>query len=1201
MIKTITKISVVAGTLLAGSAIAQNPVISTPPAFCQGQSTSLSVNDFLNKGLVAYYPFNGNTNDLSGNAHNATATGVTLATDRFGVANRCYEFAGTSTYVQCPPATYFSGDYTISGWVNITNAEVWSRMIDFGNGPSSDNVLISLNPGGSGHINHSVYNGGSGSSLDSPDPLTLNQWVQITTTRVGNTVLLFVNGIPVYQNTGGMYAPNNVVRNNNYIGLSNWGSDGGVYGRMDDIRIYDHGLSVAEVAQLFNYENTAEAETAYSWSTGDSGTEITITPSGTTTYSVTATRDGVVSTGSIVVTPGLTDEPVTASASALICSGNGTITTATQEGVNYYLRNDLNDTIIAGPVAGTGSTVSFNTGNISASTTYNVYAVKPTGALELNGSDYGVIPASTGINSQFGSNQITAEGWFYPAVSTSYPMLIGESYLGDGNVKFSLYQDGTTIYGGFYDSGWHQISATITLNTWQHIACTYDQSELKLYINGALIASTPETASLPLGTEEWRVGLRWDLPDHYTGKIDELRIWNTARTQSEIQSGMNTCLTGTEPNLVLYYNFEEGTGTTLTDLAGGDQSGTLVNSDETAWAAGRETCSTCTIEMTAKPTITINPIADQVITNTNLICTGDATISLAGSEMGIDYFLRDESNDSLIAAAAGTGSAIDFTVTNLSDTTTYNIYAAKPGNAIAFNGSNYAETPLSGNLQFGTGDFSIEYWSKTSNSNTMVAVGGAGSGFDYWIGVASGLASVSISGSSALQGSTNISDNQWHHIAGIRSGNTLMIYVDGVLENSETNTNDASPTGVLAIGAFGGVGYNYVGTLDEVKIWSVARSATEVQSDMNSCMTGSEPGLSAYYKFENAGNLSTLVDAAGADNNGTLYNMNTSDWVTGTVVCSMCTLEMTTKPTVLVTPILDQTPSATASTVCFDGSSSITIPSSQVGVNYYLNSTNLGPVEGPVAGTGSALSFNVDNLQDGSDIYSVYAENASGSCNYTMSATVSFTVIPFISTTQTITLCAGESLTVGSSTYNSAGSYTDVLAGATCDSTVYTTLTIRNAIDNSTVIDNQGYINANLTGAGIAYAWIDCNDASPATLSTSQAYLPTVNGDYAVIIDDNGCVDTSACVPYYSTGVNENANAGTLKIYPNPNAGEFTIQAVAAGTYSIVNELGQLVQTVSLNAGTNFKCSVSGLKNGVYFLSGTIDGRVIKQKIVVVN
>jgi hydrogenase maturation factor len=84
------------------------PVITAQYApACAGHNDTIYANPFLTKGLVAYYPFNGNANDLSGNGYNATTVGVSLATDRFGNPNKCYNFAGTSTYVQCPSATYF--------------------------------------------------------------------------------------------------------------------------------------------------------------------------------------------------------------------------------------------------------------------------------------------------------------------------------------------------------------------------------------------------------------------------------------------------------------------------------------------------------------------------------------------------------------------------------------------------------------------------------------------------------------------------------------------------------------------------------------------------------------------------------------------------------------------------------------------------------------------------------------------------------------------------------------------------------------------------------------------------------------------------------------------------------------------------------------------------------------------------------------
>src|SRR5580704_12112208 len=91
-----------------------------------GITVKLHAQSFLTNGLVAYYPFNGNANDASGNGNNGMVFGATLATDRFGNANSAYYFDGISAYITVPLSnTVFSGDFTASIWFNAidyTNA-----------------------------------------------------------------------------------------------------------------------------------------------------------------------------------------------------------------------------------------------------------------------------------------------------------------------------------------------------------------------------------------------------------------------------------------------------------------------------------------------------------------------------------------------------------------------------------------------------------------------------------------------------------------------------------------------------------------------------------------------------------------------------------------------------------------------------------------------------------------------------------------------------------------------------------------------------------------------------------------------------------------------------------------------------------------------------------------------------------------------
>ena len=73
--------------------------------------------------------------------------------------------------------------------------------------------------------------------------------------------------------------------------------------------------------------------------------------------------------------------------------------------------------------------------------------------------------------------------------------------------------------------------------------------------------------------------LELDAGYYHTGKIDEVRIWDDVRTQAEIQDNMYKELVGNESNLVAYYNFNDGRGTSVLDLTSNDNNGTMTNMD----------------------------------------------------------------------------------------------------------------------------------------------------------------------------------------------------------------------------------------------------------------------------------------------------------------------------------------------------------------------------------------------------------------------------------------------------------------------------------------------------------------------------------------------------------------------------------------------------------------------------------------------
>ena len=131
-----------------------------------------------------------------------------------------------------------------------------------------------------------------------------------------------------------------------------------------------------------------------------------------------------------------------------------------------------------------------------------------------------------------------------------------------------------------------------------------------------------------------------------------------------------------------------------------------------------------------------------------------------------------------------------------------------------------------------------------------------------------------------LEGTTNVNDGQWHHIACVMNGLRKYLYVDGQLDATNPIIGDIDRTNdLLYFGEnSGNTGRNFDGLIDEVRIWNIDRTAAEIQDNRNIVLTGHENGLVAYYKFDmNSGTY--LYDHTGNGNVGRLQNMGNSDWV----------------------------------------------------------------------------------------------------------------------------------------------------------------------------------------------------------------------------------------------------------------------------------------------------------------------------------
>lgn len=181
---------------------------------------------------------------------------------------------------------------------------------------------------------------------------------------------------------------------------------------------------------------------------------------------------------------------------------------------------------------------------------------------------------------------------------------------------------------------------------------------------------------------------------------------------------------------------------------------------------------------------------------------------------------------------------------------------------------------------------------------------------------------------------------------------------------------------------------------------------------------------------------------------------------------------------------------------------------------------------------------------------------------------------------------------------NNSATYTIVGGASTsCDSLVTLNLTI--ITTDETVSQTNVTLTSNQSVG--TYQWIDCNGNTPITGETSQTFIATANGSYAVIITNNGCVDTSACYTVASVGVDENKLVD-FSVYPNPFENQLTISfsELINSSYSIdiQNAIGQVIYQFQ-PSNQEINLDLTEFNSGIYFVNirnskGTQTVKVIK-------
>ena len=135
-------------------------------------------------------------------------------------------------------------------WVRLTSATNGNRVFDFGNDTNTYMFLTPQN-GTSGTVRFAITTGGGGAEqqINGSSPLSTGAWHQVAVTLSGRTGVLYVDGVAVGTNSGMTVNPSGMgSTTNNYIGKSQSATDPYLNGRIDEFRIYNVGLSSAEIA-----------------------------------------------------------------------------------------------------------------------------------------------------------------------------------------------------------------------------------------------------------------------------------------------------------------------------------------------------------------------------------------------------------------------------------------------------------------------------------------------------------------------------------------------------------------------------------------------------------------------------------------------------------------------------------------------------------------------------------------------------------------------------------------------------------------------------------------------------------------------------------------------------------------------------------------------------------------------------------------
>ncbi len=345
-------------------------------------------------------------------------------------------------------------------------------------------------------------------------------------------------------------------------------------------------------------------------------------------------------------------------------------------------------------------------------------------------------------------------------------------------------------------------SGALRLNEWHHLAVAFDGSGTQLYLDGALVGSTPYTGGLATvsGPDRHFVGACSLNPTNsFHGQLKEVRLWRGVRSAEQIRKNLNNELTGTEPELVGLWNFADPAQPGR-DASPNHHDGKLMGNARTG-------------EATASGPMTVNARAG-----------GKDALVLDGVNAGV------ESKSGWFA--------------DVSDNFTMEFWAlptlARGAGTWGAEGQRFVLLPSHGTEQLG-GD---------PHAGAGVSLGTDGVAvFEHATNYLPRVADVQ----------TTITD--WVHVAVVYRNKTPSIYLNGTLAGTGPRSKRTVHPSLWSSPSIG----KFAGAVDDVRIWNVPLSVEQIRANLTAQFTGNEPGLLGWWNFDDPANRGRDASRHGRD------------------------------------------------------------------------------------------------------------------------------------------------------------------------------------------------------------------------------------------------------------------------------------------------------------------------------------------------